>query len=205
MGPATPTTPTSTSIITTTSTTTTTTTPLKVVDKSKKVEETLQTTTTTTKTTTTTPVKEEIKKNIIVNKVWNDCDSIRGQLFRDLCFGRYGSDTAATEIHRDAERDYSQYNLQTIQRKVRELRIFVKAYHRGVWLDEMVGFKELCRLDQLPTDEEKKGREEEYNRFEKLHPIRKVPSKRNNVSTNDLDELFGEFIALSVKSGAVKV
>lgn len=197
---------TATAITTTTSTTTTTTTPVKKVEKNIKVEEILETTTTTTKTTTTTtPVKEEGKKKKIVNQVWNDCDSIRGQLFRDLCFGRYGAETAATEIHRDPERDYCNYNLQTIQRKAREVRLLVKAYHRGVWLDEMRGFKELCRLDQLPTKEEKKGRVEEYKRWERLHPIRNLPSKRSEMSNSYLEELLGEFVALSVKSGVVKV
>lgn len=159
-----------TSVIAATSTTKTTT-PVKA-DKTKKVEEILETTTTTSNTLTTTPIKEERKKKIVVNKIWNDSDAIRAQIFRDLCFGRYDSETAATEIHCDSERDYCQYNLQTMQRKVRELRMMVKAYHRGVWLDEMVGFKELCRLNQ------QRGRVEEYNHWEKLHPIRKVPSKR---------------------------
>mmetsp|Transcript_19313 Transcript_19313/g.47748 ORF Transcript_19313/g.47748 Transcript_19313/m.47748 type:complete len:191 (-) Transcript_19313:1399-1971(-) len=178
---------------TSTSTTTTTTTPVKVVDKSKKVEEILETTTTTSKTTVVTPIKEEGKKKKIVNKVWNDSDPIRGQLFRDLYFGRYGSETAATEIHRDPERDYSQYNLQTIQRKVRETRFLVEGYRGAQWLDNTRGFKENCRLDTLPTKEEKKGRVEEYKRWEKLQPTRK-----------DLEALLADFVALSVKSRAKK-
>ena len=161
---------TTTSITTTTSTTTTSTTPVKIVKKNNsKVEETKETTTTTTKTTTiVTPIKEESKKKIIRNRVWNDTHIHCAQLFRDLAFGRYGHKTKATIIHGDPQREYSQYNLQTIQRKVRELRLHAKAYHEGVWLSEDPLFKEQCQLHVPPTDEEKKGREEAYRRFAEL-------------------------------------
>jgi len=197
---------TTTSITTTTSTSSTTTTPVKLFEKNNKVEETKETTTTTTKTTTiVTPIKEEPKKKKVINKVWNDKDYIRAQLFRDLSFGRYGRETKATEIHGDPDREYYQYNLQAIQRKVREVRLLVKAYHEGVWLDEDPSFKEQCQLYCLPTAEEKTGRVDEYKRWEKLHPRRMALCEQNGLSSSDLQELLSDFVALSVKSGIVKV
>ena len=162
---------TTTSITTTTSTTTTSTTPVKIVEKNNcKVEEMKETTTTTTKTTTiVTPIKEDAKKkNIIRNRVWSDKHHHCAQLTRDFALGRYDAETKATEIHGDPEREYSQYNLQTIQRKAREIRLYAKAYHKGVWLSEDPLFTEQCKLHVPPNDEEKKGREEAYRRFAEL-------------------------------------
>lgn len=69
----------------------------------------------------------------------------------------------------------------------------VDAYHQGAWVDagKVSDFKERCQLHLPLTDDEKKGREEEYKRFEKLQ--------------SDVDDVLGGFVALSVKSTVVEV
>lgn len=84
--------------------------------------------------------------------------------------------------------------------------MLVSAHREGVWLDKDPMFRERCELQCLPTAEEKKGREEEYERWEKLHPKRMaLYNKDKGLSRNDVGDLLGDLVALSVKSGAVKL
>lgn len=181
---------TTTSITTTKTTTTTTTTPIKDVDnKSARTTNTTNTkTTTTTTSSTTTPIKEVCNKSTtantsapstttkkvpvdnsekVKNLTWETDGPIQAQLCRDTYFGRYNSQTKATEIHRDPSRNYSMYNIQSLRKKLKEVRLLVKALHiYGIWLGENPIFYEMCRFNVYPNKEERYGMEACYKSWE---------------------------------------
>ena len=85
--------------------------------------------------------------------------------------------------------------------------MLVKAYQaEGLWLDADPNFRGRCQLARAPTDEEKKGREEEYKRCKAPEAKRMAAaSKENGSSRSVAEDLLGSFVALSVKSGVAKV
>jgi len=171
--------------------------------------------TTTSTTTTTTPIKEVCNKSnptnttspttkVVDNKVknltWETEGPIHAQLYRDNYFGRYNPETKATEIHRDSNRQYSKYNIQTIRNKLKEVRVLVKALHMyGFWLGENPIFYEMCQFHLYPSKAERYGMEACYKSWEdqKRHDCEEkrdmhseqrdrvpdfVPSKKHSVS-----------------------
>ncbi|CAJ1969602.1 unnamed protein product [Cylindrotheca closterium] len=85
---------------------------------------------------------------------WRHEAPVHRQLIRDIKF-RYGPKTKATEIHRDPERQYSNYSIQTIRTKVKEVRLLVQNLHcYDMWPDNTTAFLESCELDRLPDPTE---------------------------------------------------